>query len=258
MTATLRRIAPDSYVNAGQWSQPIYIASSSDPMGVILPDNVSLRVPAGATPSEPAGGDQNLHIIDPTHRVGDEMWSASGSGATWHAGYHVRTDLTGSGMGQGGVRAFGGSVFGGMIRSFDLDRGEIRHALAVAIERPSLRRGPVWPAISEDSWAASAYRGNVPMGTLLAIPAGVDVTSLGLSAQGLMLARALQRYGAYVSDSTEGGVLFYAEPSSESKIAPMRDDVAEIAALLRVVTNNSPTSVGGGGTPLAPFAPPLG
>jgi hypothetical protein len=37
----------------------------------------------------------------------------------------------------------------------------------------------------------------------------------------------------------------------------MRADLNKIRAQLRVVTNNGPSSVGGGGTPVVPLAPPL-
>jgi len=79
---------------------------------------------------------------------------------------------------------------------------------------------------------------------------------LGLSSGGLLLARALQDYGGYVVDRS-AGFTFYAEPSAESLLGPMRADVAKIRAQLRLVTDNTSSSVGGGGTPRVPLAPPL-
>ncbi len=50
------------------------------------------------------------------------------------------------------------------------------------------------------------------MGTYLAIPGDVDLTGLGLSPQGLMLAKAAQDYGVYVTDTvTNTGCTFYVE-----------------------------------------------
>jgi hypothetical protein len=54
-----------------------------------------------------------------------------------------------------------------------------------------------------------------------------------------------------------GAFTFYAEPSAESLLGSMRNDLSKIRAQLRVVTNNGPSTVGGGGTPRAASAPAL-
>jgi hypothetical protein len=71
-----------------------------------------------------------------------------------------------------------------------------------------------------------------------------------------VLARALQDYGAYIVDRA-GAFAFNAEPSAESLLSSMRNDLNKIRAQLRVVTNNGPSSVGGGGTPRVSPAPAL-
>jgi hypothetical protein len=128
------------------------------------------------------------------------------------------------------------------------------------------------------------------MGALLAIPANVDIDNIGLqSVPGKLLAWTLQNYGAYIVDSTGGpgfdiaiedgaagskddefqsdygfpfdGRLGYETlTDSNGQLTPQAEwvsDVRLIISYLRVVTNNSPTSVGGGGTPLQPLAPPF-
>jgi hypothetical protein len=98
------------------------------------------------------------------------------------------------------------------------------------------------------------------MGTLAAIPPGVDVAALGLSRTGLAVARALQDYGGYVVDRTYGCVCFYAEPSAEGTPAlnDLRRDLAKLRPLLQVIANNTLATPGGGGNPRAPLASPLG
>ena len=251
------RSAP--WVNAGQYSHPVVRASSSDPMATFRrpghPD-VQYRVPNSARPAN--GSDAHLHVVDPTGRYVDESWLTKGANPSWTTGYHVRTDLYGPGVGAGGVRAYGGSAIGGLIRQWELDEGRIRHALALAVDGFQLARGPVWPASSEDGNASSSYSGRNPMGTLAAIPPSVDVTRLGLSATGVVVARALQDYGAYVVDRSSA-FTFFAEPSAEGTAAltELRRDIGRIRAELRVVTNNSALTPGGGGVPRAPLAPPL-
>ena len=48
-----------------------------------------------------------------------------------------------------------------------------------------------------------------------------------------------------------------AEPSAEGWARPARADMRVIQAQLRVVTNNGPSTVGGGGARYAPLAPPF-
>jgi hypothetical protein len=249
-----------TWMNAGEYSHPIYQASASDPIATFRRAghaDVSYRVPADARPA--AGWDKHLHVVDPTGRYVDESWATDGTFPNFITGYHVRTDLTGPGVGQGGVRAYGGSAIGGLIRKWEVDKGEIRHALALAVSGFQLARGPVWPATSEDGDAASSYTGSLHMGSLVAIPDDVDVTRLGLSPQGLMLARALQDFGAYVVDRS-GATTLYAEPSLETTpaMAALRGDFTRLRPALRVVTNNSAATVGGPGARRAPVAPPLG
>jgi len=246
-------------INAGSWSQPVYQATASSPMATMSTPSGTLtyQIPAGATPSAPNPGDQNMNIVDPTGHFVDETWLTSGSGTSWSASYHVRNDITGLGVGQGGTRASGVSAIGGLIRTWEIQSGTIRHALAFAMPRSTMALGPIWPAISQDSGAAGTYTGALPMGTLVAIPSSVNLNSLGLSPAGLAIARALQQYGAYLVDCSTQFTL-YAEPSADPLLGAARNDLAAIHAQLRVITNNSPSTVGGGGQPLAPLAPPIG
>jgi hypothetical protein len=116
------------------------------------------------------------------------------------------------------------------------------------------------------------------MGVLLAIPASTSIASLGLETEpGKQLAWTLQNYGAYDVDSTGGagmdmatesgvngdfttqfqsdyGFAFTVRPSNNS--AWWRD-IGRLRAALSVVNNNTATSIGGGGTPLQPLAPPI-
>jgi hypothetical protein len=259
-TASLTMGGLTWWANAGQYSHPVYVAGESDPMVTMTRpghEDVHFRLPAGATPA--AGTDRHLHVVDPSGRWLDESWDTQGVPPLLTTGYHVRTDLYGPGVGQGGVRAYGGSAIGGLIRTWELDAGSIRHAIALGITGDQLKSGPVWPATAQDG-NASGYHGGTPMGTLAAIPPSVDVSGLGLSPAGLALARALQDYGAYVVDQTYGCVCVFAEPSTEgtSAIDGLRRDLPKLRTLLRVVANSSAATPGGGGERRAALAPPLG
>ena len=115
------------------------------------------------------------------------------------------TTLKGSGT-HLGVRAAGTPGMAGLIRAHELRGLKIPHALAVAVPNTVLKSGFVWPAKSQDTDGAYAYSGQVPMGSLFAIPGSVNLAGLGLSAEGLALGKALQNYGAYVVDRSGMGM----------------------------------------------------
>jgi hypothetical protein len=246
----------DAYtaINAQTWSMATYMASPSDPIRTVTSSAGSwqYRIPDNAVAAGPADGDRQLLVIDPTGQYVDECWLASKQGSDWSCAYHVRNTLRGAGVLQAGTRAYGGSALGGLIRTWELQQGSIRHALALAVPRRDMAHGPVWPANSEDGNAT--YGGSLPMGSLVSIPRSVDLNSLGLSPGGLAIATALRDYGAYLVDASENFTLF-AEPSAEGSLAGARADLDKIRSQLRVVTDNSPSTPGGGGSPIAPTAP---
>lgn len=250
---------PVAWINAGQYSQPVYRATAKDPLVTFSRRgcrDVRYRVPKGARPA--SGDDAHLNVIDPTGRYVDESWATHGIPPHLTTGHHVRNDLRGPGVGHGGSRAYGGSALGGLIRRWEVDAGSIRHALALGLTNQQLGQGPVWPATAEDHDAPWAYAGPIPMGSLVALPPGVGVDQLGLGPAGSMLAHALQDYGAYVVDRS-GSMSLYAEPVLEHRgeLAAMRDAFAVLRPLLGVVTDNGPDSVGGAGPRRARPAPPL-
>jgi hypothetical protein len=246
----------DAYtaINAQAWSMATYVASPSDPIRTVTSSAGSwqYRIPDNAVAALPADGDRQLLIIDPTGQYVDECWLATKVGLDWTCAYHVRNSLRGAGVLAAGTRAYGGSALGGLIRTWELQQGSIRHALAMAVPRSDMVHGPVWPANSEDGNAT--YTGSLPMGSLVSIPSTVDLNSLGLSPGGLAVATALRDYGAYLVDGSSN-FTFFAEPSAEGSLAGARADLDKIRSQLRVVTNNSPSTPGGGGSPIAPTAP---
>jgi hypothetical protein len=134
---------------------------------------------------------------------------------------------------------------------------------------------------------AHGYDTPVRQGSLLAIPPNIDINNMGLLTEpGKMLAWTLQNYGGYVADTGGGSFMLYGEAGpdkyQENQMGfekafgdawhmpfravvdwmharggsyPFADDINTIARALYVVTNNGPTSVGGGGTPRVPLTP---
>jgi hypothetical protein len=187
------------------------------------------------------------------------------------------------------------SSLGGSIRVGELRPGQQgpRHALKTSLfEKMFYYNCSVksdcfrWPASNADAGAIDNYgtitnnqNQAMKMGALLAIPPSININNIGLESEpGRQIAWTLQNYGAYIVDSN-GGPAYYlnvedgpdgskpAEFESDyeglSMRARVRDntkwtrDLQRIFPLLHVVDNNSPTSIGGGGTPRQPLAPPF-
>lgn len=199
--------------------------------------------------------------------------------------------------GDGIAGAHGGSglsAVGGSIRVGELRPGQQgpRHAIKVnvyakqALYKCTTRADCYrWPATTGDSYAVGHY-GTVgsnsntamKMGALLAIPPSINISNLGLETEpARQLAWTLQNYGAYIVDDTWGSAFaFNAENGPDGSLRTQFQadygtpfeiwsagstawsrDVQRLIVTLHVVNNNSPSSIGGGGTPRQPLAPPL-
>ncbi len=202
-------------------------------------------------------------------------------------------DIRGDGL-KGGEPQSGMSSLGGVIRVGELLPGTppIRHALKFSLSgKENLAPCAVpadcfrWPAKWSDTGAwdlASPLRyGGGPramrMGSLLAIPATVAIATLGLETEPARnLAFTLQNYGAYVAGNRNYRVYaFVSEMGPAGNVAaefqaawgfafstvstdnPWARDQARLLAALLVVDNNTVSTPGGGGIPLAPLAPAL-
>jgi len=147
--------------------------------------------------------------------------------------------------------------FAGIIRSGEVSSGKIPHALVCLMAPSILMRKAAWPAFAFDR--NSGYSGSLPMGSLLAIPTSVNLTTLGLSAKGHVIATAVQNYGMYVGDRGGSGMTLLSELNNADVVwnnYPQQDnDLYIIQQYLHVISNNGPNSIGGGGQPRVP-APP--
>jgi hypothetical protein len=175
-----------------------------------------------------------------------------------------------------GLSTLGGSIRKGEISDSNTDEWAIRHAVKIelwakrfysyntTLVQPGYSYatpGYRWPGTKADAYAnADTYRGVIPElceGTLLALPANVSISSLGIQTlAGKKLFHAMQDYGAYICDDTAwDAVQFGAEAGVESLVSgwgyrnagAFRSDVIKMVSNLRIVKNNSPSAIGGGG-----------
>jgi len=202
------------------------------------------------------------------------------------------TGITG-GHGGSGMSYIGGSICVGEMRPGQVG---MHHALKIDLNEYEYYHGSSmadsfkWPAVTADSnWTSYGITSTgthganysnpaMKMGVLLAIPSSTMISSLNLQTEpGKELAWTLQNYGGYVVDSfydccmsfsTEEGAAgsFTAQFQADYGYPftawvgtgnAWEQDVQKIRKALWAVSNNSATSIGGGGTPLQPLAPAI-
>ncbi len=221
----------------------------------------TFRLPVGACPSPDT--DALMAVIQPDGWVLDMYNGVVVSGNRVVSSMASWIDARGDGTGWwNGRRASMLPSFAGLIRKGEINGGRIPHALAMLVPTTLLAKAYRWPAYTIDR--NSGYTGTLPMGSLLAIPANVNLATLGLSSRGLILARAMQDYGAYVVDRGGNGLTILAELGNteirwdQQGSAPADwKDLQIIGANLTWLDNNTEANRGGGGTLRQPLSPPI-
>ena len=147
-------------------------------------------------------------------------------GVSTNPGYFAHVGLTN----DWGATATGLPLLGGLITLADLQRGQIDHALALAV--PETERGVFsWPAQRGDGWSTANTA--LPEGIRFRLDPSVNVAALGLPPFDAMLARAAQTYGIVLRD-TSGAVTFYGQdptPTGSDPFVPASDGMS-VSALL--------------------------
>ncbi len=258
-------------INAGEWSMPYYVGSHADPLVTVkctdkgFPyGSQSIHMPAGAAPAK--GGDAHMNFFDVTKP--EYMWSYWGCNGNTSTGF-----TAGLGARDNVCSSMPPSDYNfgiGTMRTWELNNGVINHALRFALP-VNLTMSPghkwdwgiPWPMTHEDYFGPKEYKGKVMFASTIGIPSTVDLSKLRLSKNGLILATALQKYGAMMRDTSgnnpKDGLVFYAEPDMENNaiIQDMRHDLPTIQSHLRILRNQSQNTVNGGGVPIVDPLPPV-
>jgi hypothetical protein len=174
------------------WIDPAFISMMS-----------AVPIPPGAVPS--AGSDQEMVVYQPSTDTEWDLWktmtpSTSPNGdweACWGGELTGVTHSPEQMPKNFGVAASGLALQTGLITPADLQSGVIDHVVAIAIPLPQLG-GQSWPATRNDGWATGPDA--VMEGQRFRLDPAIDVTSLGLTPLGTMIARAAQTYGFVVRD----------------------------------------------------------
>ena len=229
------RYAGVAAFNAYQYNSPVYVVPRSTAKRTVAFSNcqhkrsvpsglfgakgqfTGVPMPAKAVPAR--GTDGTLSIYSPATDQLWELWKAHrGANGAWSACWGGRIDhvsrSTGYFSGGFGVAATGLSITGGLVQYREIQQGGITHAMSLAIPRTARYDRFAYPAQRSDGWDTNPAA--LPEGTRLRLDPKVDVSRLHLSRAGRIVARAAQRYGFIVTD-TSGAVSVIAEDVSSAR-----------------------------------------
>ncbi len=243
-SARIGAISANANVGLITWALPIYDVDSNTPKSIIfcrlyssfensfasLCPNISKQpvpIPANAVPQ--IGGDNHLLVVDSAARQAYDYWGWKDCSFVINfiqANYCPLTggvaNIDGNGVGGGGT-ASEIAPTGGVIRTYEVEEGAIEHALLLTTPstcfsanapKDSVNTQFVYPALHTDGGVAGGSSNQatcLQMGQRIQLPPSVDLTKITFNSPfEKMVATALQKYGAYVSD-TSGSMSFYAE-----------------------------------------------
>ncbi|APR75250.1 Hypothetical protein A7982_00596 [Minicystis rosea] len=262
-TAAFRAVDTDppmTILGSGSAANPNY-PDMGGPSPVVIP-----HWPADVKAA--TGSDGHADIIDEAAGIIHSFWQLKqDANNAWHAEMYSWAPLGGSGFADPahfsqGARASGVCTVAGLIRIHEADDGEemFHHALAMSLDGSAIKSGFVFPATLQDSNGATAYMGQIPMGSLLMLPKDFDtskITSPGL----LKVIKTLQVYGARLVDTnTDTPFSIYVENGSTFTVSTkppgewdsvVANQAFDIAHALRVL-QSSDGFIDGNGHPFTP------
>jgi hypothetical protein len=207
--------APVYTVPAGQPRVKVTMVGGRESYGGAIATQLAAGVPIPPGARAAWGGDHHMVVWQPATDTMWELWEADDSTGRWTAQWggvmrHVSANpgyfSDPSGI-EPGATATSLPLVGGLITRADVRRGVIDHALAMAIPND---RYAVWAHPAQRSDGGVDAVDAIPAGARFRLDPRVDVDSLDVPPFTRMLARAAQRYGIYVRD-TSPVVTFYAE-----------------------------------------------
>lgn len=205
------------WVNWSQYSPAIYVAKRTDPVYTITTTKDAgwtkagtrfrVRMPADAVGA--AGTDAEMIVIDGTRVC--NFWQFGGldkAKRTATTSAFAEDDvITGTGFGSvrqrraAGTTGAGSSLLAGLLVEEEFRRGEIEHAIHLALDvdynMPSPLEQALYPAIQADGWAGI---GVTREGEHYAIPPTTEAPTFH-SEIGAKMFRAMKTYGAFNVDS---------------------------------------------------------
>ena len=215
------RTAPDNgggylrLAGAGtnKWGQPVFWAGPGDKQYNVKwsskkrPAELNtLRIPANMKAADTSDGALTLFdtergyvvaMTDASYSPSTGTWQVSGASVTYLAsnGLHAGTGLSNDARTIGSHRGNNGATM--MARYDQVQAGRIDNVMKISCG-PECNVGSTFPMIGSDGDSTTSP---LKQGLRLRIRPDVNLDSLGLPAQALVVAKAIQEYGVYIGDS---------------------------------------------------------
>lgn len=220
-------------LNTSQYASPVYVVGP-DVKGVdvtewdcqnkrfqdkhLAAQWKSVPIPAYAEPAD--GTDAEMTVYQPSTDTVWEFWRARKDDGRWQACWGGRLDKASRSDGvfpqHYGTTATSLPFIGGQITAEELQRGEIRHAMGIALVDAEHFSIKSWPAHRSDGFNPKRAANRIPEGLRLRLDPKVDVDSLGLHPVAATIARAAQKYGFVVWDKAGAISLRLQNPKSST------------------------------------------
>jgi hypothetical protein len=234
-----------TYVNTKAFSVPVYVVPEAQETVRVTPTrNIpdlatqweKVPLPTNARPAD--GTDRQMVVWRPST---DEYWDfqglfkdALGNWKGYYGGWLPSLSTNPGHWTHPPGTKWGGSgtsipYLAGVQRIAELQRGTIDHGLSMAL--PEVKMDAfVWPAQRDDGWLTTPE--SIPEGTRFRLPANLNPDDYPITPYAKMVFRAMQRYGAVVTDANmeenpgdDSAVLFYAEDPMPSGKDPYTNGI---------------------------------
>jgi hypothetical protein len=176
---------------------------------------LSVPIPSYALPSK--GTDAEMTIYQPSTDTVWEFWQARKVNGAWQGcwGGQIKYASTNYGIfpGHYGATATGLPFIGGQVTAEELERGEIKHAIGIALVEVEDKAVYSWPAARSDGVNPYKLANRIPEGLRFRLDPSVNVDALPMTKAGKTIARAAQKYGFVVWDKS-GAIAIRAQNSA--------------------------------------------
>lgn len=204
-------------INLGSYASPVYIAEADAPTVQVTMWNcqhksfsdeglsrmwAAVPIPSYAQPA--SGTDAEMTIYQPSTDTIWELWVARKVNGNWQACWGGRLQPASRSNGiwplYYGATATGLPFLGGQITAEELQRGEIKHAIGIALVDTDVWNSISWPALRGDGYNPTNAPNRIPEGARFRLDPSINVDTLTMHPVGKTIAKAAQKYGFVVWD----------------------------------------------------------
>jgi hypothetical protein len=225
-------------INTREYTSPVYTVPADQPRIAVGWNDCQKKgfvergflaqvadVPMPIYAKEAAGSDAEMTIYQPSTDTLWELWQAKkDTNGKWIACWGGK--LSNASKSQGimpkpyGTTAAGLPFLAGQITAEELERGEIKHAIGIALVEAEHFTTYSWPANRSDGWNPSPAKPNrIAEGQRFRFDPTIDVDTLNVSRAAKIIFKAGQKYGFIVWDKA-GAVSIRAQNVSSYQANP--------------------------------------